>query len=146
MVLWSLLCAVAILATVLCSVAIPAIVFPLCLCGLAALVSRKVFWLGMGSDGFQTQKKKSWLSGKVRAEWVLEEVITIDGRKGWTCKFSSESNVWTRWRCRRCYHNIPATLYGKFRQAVAAKSGEWSTGSSASSGRGREKSSKPGSS
>ena len=27
---------------------------------------------------------------------------------------------------RRCYHNIPATLYGKYRQAVAAKSGEWS--------------------
>ena len=30
------------------SVAIPSIVFPSCLCGLAALVSRKVFWLVMG--------------------------------------------------------------------------------------------------
>ena len=30
-----------------------------------------------------------------------------------------------------CYSNIPAGLY---RQAVAAKSGEWSTGSSTSSG------------
>ena len=37
-------------------------------------------------------------------------------------------------RCRRCYNNIPAGLHGKYRQAVAAKSGEWSTGSSASSG------------
>ena len=31
----------------------------------------------MGSDGFQTQKKKSWVSGQVRAE----RVITIDGMK-----------------------------------------------------------------
>ena len=41
---------------------------------------------------------------------------------------------WTRWRCRRCCSNIPAGLQGKYRQAVAAKSGEWSTGSSTSSG------------
>ena len=92
-----------------------------------------VFWLVMGSDGFQTQEKKSWVSGQVRAERVLAEAITIDGRKEWTCKFCSESNVWTRWRWRRCYHNIPAALYGKYGQAVAAK-GEWSTGSSRSSG------------
>ena len=46
----------------------------------------------------------------------------------------SESNVWTRWRCRRCYNSIPAGLHGKHGQAVAAKSGEWSTGSPASSG------------
>ena len=39
----------------------------------------------------------------------------------------------TRWSCRRRYHNIEAELYGKYRQAVAAKSGEWSTGSSGSS-------------
>ena len=145
--LWSLVvvCAVAIPATVLlCSVAIPATVFPSCLCGLAALVSRKVFWLVMGSDGFQTQEKKSWVSGQVRAERVLAEAITIDGRKEWTCKFCSESNVWTRWRWRRCYHNIPAALYGKYGQAVAAK-GEWSTGSSRSSGEEERKSSKPGS-
>ena len=41
---------------------------------------------------------------------------------------------WTRWRCRRCCSNIPAGLQGKYRQAVAAKSGEGSTGSSTSSG------------
>ena len=88
----------------------------------------------MGSDGFQTQKKKSWVSGQVRTERILTDAITIDGRKKWTCMFCSESNVWTRWRCRRCYNNNPAELHGKYRQAVAAKSGEWSTGSSASSG------------
>ena len=42
--------------------------------------------------------------------------------------------MWTRWRCRRCYNNIPAGLRGKYRQAVAVKSGEGSTGSSTSSG------------
>ena len=43
--------------------------------------------------------------------------------------------MWTRWRCRRCYTDIPAGLHGKKRQAIAAKSGEWSTSSSASSGK-----------
>ena len=43
-------------------------------------------------------------------------------------------NLWTRWRCRRFYHDIPAGLCGKYRQAVAAKNGEWSRGSSTSSG------------
>ena len=42
--------------------------------------------------------------------------------------------MWTRWRCSRCYTNIPAGLCGKYRQAVAARTGEWSTGSSTSSG------------
>ena len=40
----------------------------------------------------------------------------------------------TRWRCRRCCYNIPASLYGKKKQAVAAKSGDWSAGSFGSSG------------
>ena len=91
--------------------------------------SRRVF--GMVSDGFQAQTRGSWISGKERAERLLANAISIDGRKEWTCKFCSESNVWTRWRCRRCYSNIPAGLQGK-RQAVTAKSGEWSTGSSTS--------------
>ena len=48
-------------------------------------------------DGFQTQKKKkSWVSGQVRAERVLADATTIDGRKECTCKFCSETNVWTR--------------------------------------------------
>ena len=88
----------------------------------------------MVSDGFQAQKRGSWIPGKERAERVMANAILIDGRKEWTCKFCSESNVWTRWRCRRRYSNIPAELQGKYRQAVAAKSGEWSTGPSTSTG------------
>ena len=45
----------------------------------------------MGSDGFQTQKKKSWVSGQVRAERIRAEAITIDGRKEWMCTFCSET-------------------------------------------------------
>ena len=30
---------------------------------------------------------------------VLADAITIDGRKEWICKFCSEPNVWTRFRC-----------------------------------------------
>ena len=77
----------------MCSVAIPATVFPSCLCGLAALVSRKVFWLVMGSGGFQTQKEvvMGVEPSQVRAERFLAEAITIDSRKEWTYKFCSES-------------------------------------------------------
>ena len=85
----------------------------------------------MVSDVFQDQKRGSWIPG-MRAERVLANAISIDGRKEWTFKFCSESKVWTRWRCRRCYKNISAELHGKYRQAVAAKLGEWSTGPSAS--------------
>ena len=88
----------------------------------------------MVSDGFQTQKRISWILRKERAERVLAIAISIDGRKEWTCNFCSESKVWTRWRCRRCYHDIPACLRGKYRQAIAARTGERSTGSSTSSG------------
>ena len=83
---------------------------------------------------FQAQKRFSWIPGKERAERALANAISIDGRQEWTCKFCSESNVWTTWRCRRCCSHIPAGLHGKYRQAVATKSGEWSRGSSTSSG------------
>ena len=98
-------------------------------CAFAIPAARRYF--GMVSDGFQAQERGSWVPGKERAERVLANATSIDGRKEWTCKFCSESNVWTRWRCRRCYSNISAE---KHRQAVAAKSGEWSAGSSTSSG------------
>ena len=39
------------------------------------------------ADDFQTHKKKSWVSGQVRAERILADAVTIDGRKEWTCKF-----------------------------------------------------------
>ena len=64
------------------------------------------------------------LPGKERAERVLASAISIDGRKEWTCKFCSESNVWTRSRCKRCYNDIPTGLRGKYRQAITARTGE----------------------
>ena len=70
------------------------------------LTSLALDWCsGMVSDGFQTQKSGWWISVKERAERVLASE--------WMCKFCSESKVWTRWRCRRCYHDIPAGLRGK---------------------------------
>ena len=73
------------------------------------------------------------MPGKERAEEVLADAITTDGRKEWICKFCSESNEWTRWRFRRCYCNIPAGLRGKYRQAISARTSEWSSGPSSSS-------------
>ena len=35
------------------------------------------------SDGYQTQRRGSWIPGKERAERVLAGAITIDGRKEW---------------------------------------------------------------
>ena len=32
-------------------------------------------------EGGRTQKRKTWLSGQVRAEKVLADAVTIDGRK-----------------------------------------------------------------
>ena len=62
------------------------------------------------------------LGSRARSELkeCWQNAISIDGKKEWTCRFDSESNVWTR-------------LQGKYRQAVAAKSGEWCTSSSTSS-------------
>ena len=92
--------------------------------GVVVTSSLALNWCSrMVGDGFQAQKGGSWISGKERAERVLASAISIDGRREWTCKFCSESNVWTRWRCRRCYSDIPAGLHGKHRQAVAARSG-----------------------
>ena len=78
----------------------PATVILWCWCCFAALAFD--LWSGMGSDGYQTQRRGLWIPGKERAEKVLAGAITIDGRKEWKCKFCCESIVWTRWRCRRC--------------------------------------------
>ena len=63
----------------------------------AAMVSKRK----RGSPGFQDRF----------AEKVLADAITNDGRQEWICKFCSESNVWTRWCCRRCYSDILAGLH-----------------------------------
>ena len=67
-------------------------------------------------DGWQTQRRKGWLSGQLRAKKIHAGAVTIDGRKEWYCCFCPETNVWTRWRCRRCYTSIPSVLQGKHRQ------------------------------
>ena len=69
--------------------------------------------------GFK-HRRGSWIPGKERAEKVLASAVSIDGRKEWTC--------------RRCYRDIPAGLRGEYMQAIVARNGEWSTGSSTSSG------------
>ena len=97
--------------------------------------SSKCFLVRDGRRWLQTQKKKSLVSGQVRAGRVLADTITIDGRKEWTCKFCSGTNVWTQWRCRRCGNNIPKGPRGKHKQAMYAKNKEWYSGSSSSSGR-----------
>ena len=83
-----------------------------CKSGSSVAVARTALALdwfsGMVRDGFQTQKRGSWIPGKERAERVLAGAVAIDGRKELICKFCSETNVWTRWRCRRCYNDIPA--------------------------------------
>ena len=89
---------------------------------------------------FQTQRRGSCIPGKERAERILAGAIAIDGREEWICNFCSESNVWTGWRCRRCHNNILAGLRRRYKQAVAAKIGDWSTGCSSSSGQEDEKS------
>ena len=78
----------------------------------------------MGGDGFQTQRRKSRVPGKIRDEKVLALATTI-GRKEWIGKFCSETNVWTRWRCRRCFSNIPAGLQREHKEAVFVKNKEW---------------------
>ena len=47
--------------------------------GDCAVVARRFF--GMVSDGFQAQKRGSWIPGKERAERVLANAISIDERK-----------------------------------------------------------------
>ena len=56
------------------------------------LTSLALDWCSrMLSDGFQTQKRGSWIPGKEREEGVLASAISTDGRKDGTCKFCSES-------------------------------------------------------
>ena len=81
------------------------------------------------ADDFQTHEKESWVSVKVRAESILADAVTSDGRKEWTCKFCSETNVWTWWRCR-----LTSGLQAKHQQALNAKSEERYSGPSSSSG------------
>ena len=82
---------------VLCSCRDPGDLCPSLFCMVVATSTFEVSGQEMGGDGFQTQKRKSWIPGQVRAEKVLADATIIDGRKEWICKFCSETNVWTRW-------------------------------------------------
>ena len=46
--------------------------------------------------GFQSQKRKGYMTGQVWKEELLAKATTIDGRKEWYCRFCSETNVCTR--------------------------------------------------
>ena len=56
-------------------------------CVVVAAFTIEVSDQEVGGDGFETQKRKSWIPGQVRAEKVLADAIRIDGRKEWICKF-----------------------------------------------------------
>ena len=74
------------------------------------------------------------LDGQVKCGWksfLQWRSPLIDGRKQWYCRFCSETNVWTRSKCRRCQTNTPSVLQGKHKQAVSKKGGRsWSESSS----------------
>ena len=118
-----------------CAFAIRAIV--LWWCYLYFICSRRVF--GMVSDGFQAQKRGSWIPSKecwqMRSRLMGERsgrANSVQNRMCGRSGVAGDVTMISQWAAREV-------------QAGAAKSGEWSTGSSKSSGRGRQKSSKPGS-
>ena len=100
--------------------------------GFCCIIGR-VVWLSMGGDGFQTQRRKSWVPGKTRAEKVLADAIRTDGRIEWICKFCSQTNVWTRWRCRWCSQKFLRVCKGSTKKPSLRKT-KWYSGSSSSSG------------
>ena len=87
---------------------------PLCLlvCGIdrSGFVD---FLQSMGADDLS--EGEGWQMLKKWMEELLAKAITIDGRKEWCCRFCSETNVWTRSKCRRCQTNFPSVR--KYEQA-----------------------------
>ena len=80
-------------------------------------------------DGFQTQKRKPWIPGQVRAQKVLADAIAIDGREG------VDLQVLFRNQCLDAGGDAddatPTSLPGcrrKYRQATSAKTRRWSSG------------------
>ena len=65
------------------------------------------------------KNREEWLSGQVRADEILAEAVIINGRKAWYCRFCSETNVWTRWRCRRCHTSILSGFKGKVQGSLS---------------------------
>ena len=75
----------------------------------------------MGADD---RPKGEEMAGQVRMEELLAKAVSIDGRKEWHCRVSSEMNVWTRSQCQRCQTNILTVLQGN-KQADCINQ-EWS--------------------
>ena len=78
---------------------------PLCPCCLWCLPQqfRRFFIQSMGADDRSKGEE-------FRMEKILAEAVTVDGRQEWYCRYCSETNVWTRSKCRRCQTKIPAAL------------------------------------
>ena len=67
------------------------------------------------------KKKKGYMAGQVRKDELLAKRVAIGGRREWCDRFCSETNVWTKAKCRRCKTDIPAGLHGKHLQAVSTR-------------------------
>ena len=75
----------------------------------------------------------SWAKSVQKESWRVR--YQMMGERSGRVKFCSESKLCGRGgRGRPCYNDIPTGLREKYRKAVAARTGEWSTGSSTSSG------------
>ena len=87
------------------------------------------------SDGFQAQKRGSWIWGTERAEGVLASAISIDERKEWTCKFCSESNGRDGVAGAATMTSRQGCVGSTGRRLPQGQDNGWSTGSSTSSGK-----------
>ena len=61
------------------------------------------------------------MAGEVLEDELLAKAVVIDGRKEWCCCSCSETNFWTRSKCRRCKADIPSVPQAKHMQAVSSK-------------------------
>ena len=62
------------------------------------VVTRKQMAVRQETDG--RHEEKDGHQKQVSADKILAEAVTIDGRK--SC-LHRKTNVWARWRCRRCF-------------------------------------------
>ena len=53
------------------------------------------------------RKRRGWMASQARMEEILAKAVIIDGREEWYCWYCSETNMWTRSKCRRCQTIIP---------------------------------------
>ena len=85
-------------------------------------------------EGWQTQRRRGSLSGQLRADKILAEAITIDGRKNGIVAFACGRDG----RAGGAPQTFPARLQVKKRQLVSARNGGCSSGSSSSGGKNKK--------